>query len=468
MPPLFISSTGEKMTDKMLDIQIVRALKATGPLTRKQIITRVNDNQLDVEATLDAMITIGCLRAELSTTFKGHFEYHLKTNFGESDCKRSDHRQKIAMYVAHHGSASKGVIPPVTGILFSEGLDRAIWKAANTGRWMMVREIRDILTAVGFRRDDVVARIQYHINTGRWFDRQAGSRNAQFFMLRSDVECPEIYGTKPKRGENRVCATLDDAGLFPAPAATAVITSESEPVKATMFPVDTAVDLVKDTYFPLSILGETIMDGALAHARLLVKADGTLSEAVWAILGDGEEYSSTDIVALLKQFGYTSSQISPLLSKRYAEGLLTRRLVMIDGRWVNIYKKAAELPEKYTMQKSVVSAIVEAQQPKEKELIAATHEINMMDLEEKPELFDSRLRIKGVEIDIVDFTTLYKELSDAGFVRDMHKLSSEKPGNRLLTTTHVIKGVPFERDELSLLAKAMYTLANRFKLAIVV
>jgi hypothetical protein len=120
------------------------------------------------------------------------------------------------------------------------------------------------------------------------------------------------------------------------------------------------------------------------------------------------------------------------------------------------------------MQKSVVSAIVEAQQPKEKEVIAATQEINIMDLEEKPELFDSRLRIKGVEIDIVDFTTLYKELSDAGFVRDMHKPSSEKPGNRLLTTTHVIKGVPFERDELSLLAKAMYTLANRFKLAIVV
>jgi hypothetical protein len=32
----------------------------------------------------------------------------------------------------------------------------------------------------------------------------------------------------------------------------------------------------------------------------------------------------------------------------------------------------------------------------------------------------------------------------------------------------VIKGVPFEREELGLLAKAMYTLANRFKLAIVV
>jgi hypothetical protein len=316
------------MTDKMLDIQIVRALKATGPLTRKQIITRVNDNQLDVEATLDAMITIGCLRAELSTTFKGHFEYHLKTNFGESDCKRSDHRQKIAMYVAHHGSASKGVIPPVTGILFSEGLDRAIWKAANTGRWMMVREIRDILTSVGFRRDDIVARIQYHINTGRWFDRQAGSRNAQFFMLRSDVECPEIYGTKPKlRGETQVVAALDDVGFFTSPPVSPrVIASNLGPITDILSPKPVG------TYFPLSNLGETIMDAALAHARLLVKADGTLSEAVWAILGDGEEYSSTDIVALLKQFGYTSSQISPLLSKRYAEGLLTRRLVMIDGR----------------------------------------------------------------------------------------------------------------------------------------
>jgi hypothetical protein len=198
-----------------------------------------------------------------------------------------------------------------------------------------------------------------------------------------------------------------------------------------------------------------------------VKTDGTLSEAVWAILNDGEEYSSADLTALMRQFGYTSSQISPLLSKRFAEGLLTRRLVMVDGRWVNVYKKAGELPEKYTMQKSVVSAIVEAQQPQEAEVIAATQAVVKVS-GEPIKLFDSCIRIKGVEIDIVDFTTLYKELSDAGFVRDMHKAVSEKSGNRLLTTTHVIKGVPFEHEELVQLSKAMYTLANRFKLAIVV
>jgi hypothetical protein len=40
------------MVDKLLDIQIVRALKASGPLTRRQIIARVNDNQLDVQGAL--------------------------------------------------------------------------------------------------------------------------------------------------------------------------------------------------------------------------------------------------------------------------------------------------------------------------------------------------------------------------------------------------------------------------------
>jgi hypothetical protein len=401
--------------------------------------------------------------------FKGHFEYHLKTNFGESDCKRSDHRQKIAMYVSHHGSGSNVVLPTVPGILFSEGLDRAIWKASNTGRWMMVREIRDILTAVGFRRDDVVSRIQYHINTGRWFERQAGSRNAQFFMLRDDVECPEIYGTKPKRGETKAVVVLDDAGFqSPSIAPSAVIASNPGPITAEVTKSNNSLKFIDGNYFPISSLSEELRQICVDQAKLLVKTDGTLSESIWSILSDTEEYSSSDLVTLLKPFGYTSSQISPLLSKRFAENLLTRRLVLVDGRWVNVYKKAAELPEKYTMQKSVVSAIVEAQQATEVEVIAATQEVMKSEPVSKPELFDSSIRIKGVEIDIVDFTTLYKELSDAGFVRDMHKQTSEKSGNRLLTTTHVIKGVPFEREELGLLAKAMYTLANRFKLAIVV
>jgi hypothetical protein len=131
--PFHIKHPGESMVDKLLDIQIVRALKASGPLTRRQIIARVNDNQLDVEASIDAMTVIGCLRAELSTTFKGHFEYHLKTNFGESDCKRSDHRQKIAMYVSHHGSGSNVVLPTVPGILFSEGLDSVEHRSLDDG-----------------------------------------------------------------------------------------------------------------------------------------------------------------------------------------------------------------------------------------------------------------------------------------------------------------------------------------------
>ncbi len=448
------------MIDKLLDIQIVRAINAIGPLTRKQIISRVNDNQLDVEATIDAMSALGCLRAECSTTFKGQFEYHLKTNFGESDCKRSDHRQKISMYVARHGTGSKDVLPIVPGILFSEGLDRAIWKAANTGRWMMVREIRDILSAVGFRRDDVVTRIQHHINAGRWFERQSGSRNKQFFMLRDDVECPEVYGTKPKR---------EDVP-FPSPfvAPSSVIASNPGPITAEITKSDGALKYLDGDYFPISSLNDELRQICIDQTKLLVKTDGTLSEAIWSILSDTEEYSSSDLVTLLKPFGYTSSQISPLLSKRFAENLLTRRLVQIDGRWVNIYKKAAELPEKYTMQKSVVSAIVEAQQPQEASVIAAIQEVTKEAVIEKPQLFETVIRIKGVEIDINEFTGLYKELSEGGFVRDMHKAFSERINGRLLTTTHLIKGVEFSREELLQLTNSMYTMANRFKLSLVV
>jgi hypothetical protein len=263
---------------------------------------------------------------------------------------------------------------------------------------------------------------------------------------------------------------MDDAA-FQQVKTPAVISSKPGPISAVVCKQGDLPTIVCDhDYFPISALGEDLRQACLDQAKLIVKVDGTLSEAIWAILADGEEYSNSDIATLLKQFGYSSSQISPILSKRYAESLLTRRLVQIDGRYVNIYKKAAELPEKYTMQKSVVSAMIEAQKPVEKEVIAATQQVTKEAVVpvEKPELFDSRIRIKGVEIDIVDFSTLYKELSDSGFVRDMHKNTSEKPGNRLLTTTHIIKGIPFEREELLQLSKLMYNLANRFKLAIVV
>ncbi len=444
------------MSDKMLDIQIVRALNSGGSLTRNQIIGRVSENKLDVEASLDALVTMGCLRSEPSEKFKEIVEYTLRKNFGESDCKRMDHRQKVALYVSRHGSGIKEDAPDSAVITFSDGLDRAIWKAVNTGRWMMVREMRDILTTVGFRRDDVVSRIQHHINTGKWFERQGGHRNNQFFMLREDVECPEIYGQKPKKKP-----------VAPVAAPEAMIASNLGPIMALLAPKGSETSLVNDGYFPLSILCEDAIKVAHEQTKLLVNQEGTLSEAVWAILSDTEEYSSTDLVTLLRPFGYTSGQISPLLSKRFADGLLSRRLVEVSGRWINVYKKAAELPEKYTMAKSVVSAIVEAQQQTEVKVIAVNQEV-AKEPEIAPVLFDTRIHIKGVEIDINEFGNLYKDLSDAGFVRDMHKATTDKPVSRLLTTTHRVKGIVFSREELQQLCQGMYAVANRFKLSLVV
>ncbi len=443
--------------DKLIDIQIVRAINASGPLTRNQIIGKVSENQLDVEASLDALVTMGCLRSEPSQKYKEMFEYKLKTNFGESDCKRMDHRQKVALYVSRHGSGIQEKSPDDSEISFSDGLDRAIWKAVNTGRWMMVREMRDILTAVGFRRDDVVSRIQHHINTGKWFERQGGHRNNQFFMLRDDVECPEIYGQKAKK---KPVKTID------SPPVESICSSPASLV-ALLAPEGAETSFVNDGYFPLSILCADAIKVAQDQANSLVNPEGTLSEAVWAILSDDEEYSSADIVTLLRPFGYSSSQISPLLSKRFAEGLLARRLIEVGGRWINIYKKSAELPAKYTIAKSVVSAIVEAQQQTEATVVIAKNEA-AKEPESRPSLFDSSIRIKGVEIDINEFGNLYKDLSEAGFVRDMHKGAADKPTTRLLTTTHMVKGIAFSREELSQLCQSMYTLANRFKLSLVV
>jgi hypothetical protein len=451
--------------DQMLDIQIVRAITAIGPLTRPQIINRVNGNSADVEASLDALVTMGCLRTELNT-FK-QFEYRLKPNFSERDCKLSAHREKIASFVAKHGSDSKAILPVYNGIKFSEGLDRAIWKAANTGRWMMVREIRDILTNVGFRKGDVIKRLQHIIDEGIWFARQSGHRHNQFFRLRDNVECPDVPGAR-LRGETSSIAFLDDAGLFkqqPDPTIQPAVTAPQIAASSSIT-LQKEKEIMKAAYFPLSALGEKVLEEAIRHLLKFVREDGTLHEAIWAILSDDEEYSCADLVVVLSRIGFTEKQISPLLSKRYADGLLTRRLVQVGGKWVNVYKKAGELPAKFTTTESVVSDIIDAQATTEVKVIAPQQiASNTTQVVEKPELFSYALHIKGIKIGITEFQALYKELYEEGFVKEAHL---SKPKTRVLQTTHEIKGVQFSREELIDLTNAMYYTATEFKRALAV
>lgn len=453
--------------DQMLDIQIVRAITAIGPLTRAQIINRVSGNSTDVEASLDALVTMGCLRTELNT-FK-QFEYRLKPNFSERDCKYSVHREKVAAFVAKHGSESKAVLPVDNGIKFAEGLDRAIWKATNTGRWMMVREIRDILTAVGFQKRDVIRRIQHFIDEGVWFARQSGHRHNQFFRLRDNVECPPLPGER-LRGDCSIIAFLDDAGLFKQQPESAIQPAVTTPQVAASSSLITQKEneVMPDGYFPLSAMGEKVLSEAVKHLLTLVREDGTLHEAIWAILSDNEEYSCADLVLVLSKVGFTEKQISPLLSKRYADGLLSRRLVQVKGKWVNVYKKVGELPAKFTSTGSVVSDIIDAQATTEVKVIASQVASETAQIVEKPELFSYAIHIKGVEIGMNEFQALYKELYEEGFVREVNRAEAGKPKLRVIKTTHEIKGVQFSREELIDLTNAMYQTANEFKRALAV
>lgn len=424
--------------DQMLDIQIVRAIAAIGPLERKQIINRVNAEKLDVEASLDALVTMGCLRAELNAAKQ--FVYKLKPNFTERDCKSVDHRQRVCSYVSRHGSKSKEVLPVTQGIKFSDGIDRAIWKAANTGRWMMVREIRDILMSVGFPKMEVMNRIQSLINSGEWFNRQTGHRRNQFFMLKDTVECPPIPG------ESRVMV-MDDKGVT-------TISSTSNAI----------IPTVNDSpqpgeYFPLSSLDAGALQAAHDAAKLLIKPEGTLHEAIWAILQDEEEYSYADLVTLLEPFGFTDNQISPVLSKRYTDGLLARRLVHRGGKWYYVYKKAGELPAKFTSQGSVVSAIVEAQGKTEASVIVSVQESDHSFVpREDSKIFEFNIKIKGCGFSLSEFSTLYKELRDAGFGGNPYR--EKAPENRMLKTNHYIRGMLFTREELDSLATEMHSLKS--------
>lgn len=451
------------MTDKMLDIQIVRAITAIGPLTRTQIIDRVGDVKSDVEASLDALVTMGCLRTELNS-FK-QFEYRLKPNFSERDCKFSVHREKVATYVAKHGSDSKVILPVTSGIKFSEGLDRSIWKAANTGRWMMVREIRDILTSVGFRRSDVVSRIQTLINSGKWFERQSGHHRNQFFMLREGIPCPEVGGM---RGHMQSIAFLDDAPFQPVLPAVAT-ESEEFKVASTASIIEPPKPplgnpLALDAYFPISSLSLDVIEAARSLVLQEVGEQDTLHEAIWKLLRDGEECSCSDLVILLNPLGFTEKQISPLLSKRYADGLLSRRLVQVNGKWVNVYKKAGELPAKFTSNGSVVSDIIEAQAITEVK-VAVPEQVEESTSE--PTLLAVKIQLKDVELTLHEFKTLYRDLSDAGFTHDMQPEASDpnKPYS-LLKSSFNVKGEWFSRAELIVLMKEMHRTANRFKQAL--
>lgn len=451
------------MTDKMLDIQIVRAITAIGPLTRTQIINRVGDVKSDVEASLDALVTMGCLRTELNS-FK-QFEYRLKPNFSERDCKFSAHREKVAAYVAKHGSESKAVIPVTSGIKFSEGLDRAIWKAANTGRWMMVREIRDTLTSVGFRRSDVVSRLQRLINSGKWFERQSGSHKNQFFMLREGIPCPD---ENSMRGNITPLIHLDDSPFKPVLPAVAAEPEEFKAASTTSI-IETQKPplgnpLALDAYFPISSLSLDVIEAARSVVLREVGEQDTLHEAIWKLLRDGEECSCSDLVILLNPLGFTEKQISPLLSKRYADGLLSRRLVQVNGKWVNVYKKAGELPAKFTSNGSVVSDIIEAQAITEVKVQVPEQ---VEEATSEPALLAVKIQLKDVELTLHEFKTLYRDLSDAGFTHDMQPEANDtiKPYS-LLKSSFNVKGEWFSRAELIVLMKEMHRTANRFKQAL--
>lgn len=432
------------MVDKMLDIQIVRALSAIGPLTRKQIINRVNDNTRDVEASLDALVMLGKLRAEVSQKIRGDFEYRLAPNFTERDCKMSAHREKVAQYVAKHGSDSKAVLPAENAISFADGLPRALWKAANTGKWWVIPQIVGILTSVGFRKRDVVDAINCRISEGTWFERTKG-RNGTFFKLRNDVPCPSRPGEKvlPK---------------FVLPSE-----PKDNQIAASANVVSTDAAATADRYFPISSLNESTLTAVHEAAKLLIKEDGTLHEAIWAVMQDNEEYSCSDLVTILRPFGYTEKQISPLLSKRFADGLLRRRQVEVGGKWVFVYERAGELPEKFTSNWSVVSGIIEAQASTEGTLIAPQQNVKTeTKVEATCKVFDHTITIKGIQIGMDEVKDLYGELYREGFLREASSVDSDRKP-RMIKTTHEIKGVQFSREELLELTSAMHKTATEFQ-----
>lgn len=418
--------------DLMLDIQIVRAISAVGPLARTQIVNRISADRVDVEATLDAMILIGCVKTEMDKN--GIFCYSLKTGFTERDCKSASHRQKIVQYVSKHGAKGHDLMPVVERIDFREGIERSIWKAMNNGQWMMVREVRDILAGVGFPYMEVLNTMNRLIDTGVWFDSMLGRNRRRFFKLKDSVECPPLPGA-----------------IIPTkvPVVSAIV-SAPETVAA---PVLAETKESLQGYFAIGSLSDEAIKAAQDAARMIVKEDHTLHEAIWALM-DGDEYSCSDLVILLRPFGFTENQISPLLSKRFADGLLSRRLIEYKGRWFNVYTKTGELPEKFTGAGSLVSDILESQK---------SQEPTVQNTNVSP-LFEANLSVKGVPLSAHQINSLYQELSNgelASVIEAEKRVGIRR--KRLIQSSFSIEGVSVTRDELVQLEVALRDFVNQIR-----
>lgn len=79
------------------------------------------------------------------------------------------------------------------------------------------------------------------------------------------------------------------------------------------------------------------------------------------------------------------------------------------------------------------------------------------------ELLAVKIAVKGTEISVSEFATLFKELHAAGFLREAR---SNPNLTTLIEASYTIKGIQFTRSELIELVDKMRTVATNFQNAI--
>jgi hypothetical protein len=302
----------------------------------------------------------------------------------------------------------------INRIVVEEGIDVAIWKLMSDRKWRGAKEIVVAIKDFGFDPAQVENRTASLVRSNRIYDRR-GEGPRTVYRLKAHVPMPTPANEKE---EVMLDAVTPDAVVEQLPVEAPVVVVEelkAEPQKlGAILPTD------------------------------------TLDVAIWKLMADFGEYSAGDLAVFLADYDYNPVSISPKLSNFFKAGYVTRRAVeQLPKRPYFVYR-LIDMPMPARWKKAAVNeSEVQANNENKEE------EVNGKELIEKiaplavpihaSPLFETSMKIRGVDFTFDEVKELYEELTSSGFAEGAPVKKS------LIKASYDIKGISFTHEELNAL-----------------
>jgi len=473
------------------DAAIVKLMMSYKGYTGDDVVQQLTGRVSDLDAIKPTMFMLDMSGWFDKKTLAGEPVYTLRRNKSLADLAVIASKTQVRKFKA----PEVAVIDPAGQVKVSEGVDIGIWKVMSDRKWRSLREVISILKEFGLDRNMVDTRLTSMVRSNRWFDRQGTGGNT-FYRLKTHIECPV-----PEQQKEMLKANFEPERAPRALSASDIVVSNPQSLH----------DIVRGTENSWTIPPETDHVHEQAPVAVKVQEDvkpgDTLHESIWKVMVDREEYTVAELVLLLADYGFTAANISPAMSVFFQNGWVDRREGKHEGQRAHYvyrlkeiqkpeFKKGARtqlaispvtkvasdatlkdaveqfnqapMQEAATPAAPVAEAVTTNQSVSNKEHEVMSKAATAPLLQVVPQtpaaaapLLACVVSMKGVEISIIEFGQLYKELRASGF----HAGRTQK-ASLIQANSYNIKGVQFTTDELDELVGKMNEMGIAFQKAV--